>query len=121
MGAYLIVEHIITDAAKFEAYRTKVEPLIAKHGGRYITKGGSHKMPEGGHWKSSSLNFPTWTRLMLGTARPNTSRSLPFTSVNKVTHLQAQRVFLWHNRSFALNWCPPTIATVAPKNRASER
>ena len=27
MAAYLIVEHIITDAAKFEEYRTKVGPL----------------------------------------------------------------------------------------------
>jgi uncharacterized protein (DUF1330 family) len=51
MPAYLIAEHIITDAKKFEEYRTKVGPMIAKHGGRYLTKGGSHKMPEGGHWK----------------------------------------------------------------------
>ena len=50
MAAYLIAEHIITDAAKFEEYRTKVGPLIAKHRGRYLTKGGSHKLPEGGHW-----------------------------------------------------------------------
>ena len=52
MAAYLIVEHIITDATKFEEYRTKVGPLIAKHGGRYLTKGGSHRLPEGGHWKA---------------------------------------------------------------------
>lgn len=50
MAAYLIVEHIITDAAKFEEYRTKVAPMIAGHGGRYLTKGGSHRLPEGGHW-----------------------------------------------------------------------
>ncbi len=42
MPAYLIVEKIITDAAKFEEYRTKVEPMILKYGGRYLTKGGSH-------------------------------------------------------------------------------
>jgi len=50
MAAYLIAEHIITDVAKFEEYRTSVAPMIAKHGGRYLTKGGSQKMPEGGHW-----------------------------------------------------------------------
>ena len=50
MPAYLIAEHIITDAAKFEQYRTAVAPMIARHGGRYLTKGGSHKLPEGGHW-----------------------------------------------------------------------
>jgi uncharacterized protein (DUF1330 family) len=66
MAAYLIVEHIITDAAKFEEYRTKVGPLIAKHGGRYITKGGSHKMPEGGHWKPERvviIEFPNMDAL----------------------------------------------------------
>jgi uncharacterized protein (DUF1330 family) len=46
MAAYLVVEHTITDAAKFEEYRTKVGPMIAKHGGRYLTKGGSHKLLE---------------------------------------------------------------------------
>ena len=45
MSAYLIAEHIITDVAKFEEYRTKVGPMIAKYGGRYLTKSGSHKMP----------------------------------------------------------------------------
>ena len=46
MPAYLIVEHTITDATKFEEYRVKVGPMIAKHGGRYLTKGGSHKLLE---------------------------------------------------------------------------
>jgi uncharacterized protein (DUF1330 family) len=50
MPAYLIAEHIITNQPKFEEYRTKAAPMIAKHGGRYLTKGGSHKLLEGGHW-----------------------------------------------------------------------
>ena len=61
MSAYLIVEHIITDAAKFDEYRTKVGPMLAKHGGRYLTKGGSHKLPEGGHWSPERvviIEFP---------------------------------------------------------------
>ena len=61
MPAYVIVEHIITDAAKFEEYRTKVGPMIAKHSGRYITKGNTHQMPEGGHWKPERvviIEFP---------------------------------------------------------------
>jgi uncharacterized protein (DUF1330 family) len=61
MAAYLIAEHIITDAAKFEEYRTKAAPMIARHGGRYLTKGGSHKFPEGGHWKPERvviIEFP---------------------------------------------------------------
>lgn len=61
MSAYLIVEHIITDPSKFEDYRTKVGPMIAKFGGRYLTKGGSHKLPEGGHWSPERvviIEFP---------------------------------------------------------------
>ena len=66
MSAYLIAEHIVTDAAKFEEYRTKVGPMIAEHGGRYLTKGGSHKMPEGGHWKPERvviIEFPDMSAL----------------------------------------------------------
>jgi uncharacterized protein (DUF1330 family) len=46
MAAYIIAEHQITDPAKFEEYRTKVGPMIAKHGGRYLTKAGSHVILE---------------------------------------------------------------------------
>ena len=46
MPAYLIAEHKITDPDKFEQYRVKVGPLIARHGGRYISKGGSHVVLE---------------------------------------------------------------------------
>lgn len=46
MPAYLIAEHSITDAEKFEEYRIKVGPLITKYGGRYLTKGGSHVVLE---------------------------------------------------------------------------
>jgi uncharacterized protein (DUF1330 family) len=46
MAAYWIAEHTITDAAKFEEYRVMVAPMIARHGGRYVTKVGSHKVLE---------------------------------------------------------------------------
>lgn len=35
--------------------------MIAAHGGRYLTKGSSHKLPEGGHWKPERvviIEFP---------------------------------------------------------------
>ena len=66
MAAYLIVEHRITDPAAFEDYRVKVGPLIARHGGRYLTKGGSHKFPEGGHWRPERvviIEFPDMAAL----------------------------------------------------------
>lgn len=55
MPAYLVVEHIITDPAKFEEYRSKAAPLIASFGGRYLTKGSAHVQPEGGHWKPERM------------------------------------------------------------------
>ena len=66
MSAYLIVEHKITDAAKFEQYRVEVAPMIERHGGRYLTKGGSHKFPEGGHWLPERvviIEFPSMEAL----------------------------------------------------------
>jgi len=73
MPAYLIVEHIITDPVKFDAYRTRVAPTIAKHGGRYLTKGGSHQLPEGGHWKPERvviIEFPDMNALQGWYASP---------------------------------------------------
>lgn len=66
MTAYLIVEHSITDAEKFEGYRVKVGPMIAQYGGRYLTRGGSHRFPEGGHWKPERvviIEFPSMEAL----------------------------------------------------------
>jgi len=50
MPAYLIVEHSITDPAKFQEYSSKVVPMLAKYGGRSLTKSGSHKVLETDHW-----------------------------------------------------------------------
>jgi len=61
MPAYLIAEHVITDAGKFDEYRAKAAPMIAKYGGRYLTKGGTHRLPEGGHWRPERvviIEFP---------------------------------------------------------------
>ncbi len=66
MPAYYIAEHIITDPAKFEEYRINVGPMIAKHGGRYLTKGGSHKFPESAHWRPERvviIEFPDMANL----------------------------------------------------------
>ena len=52
MPAYLIAEHVVTDDAKFLEYVTKARPVMAKHGGRYLTKtsaeagtGSHHRVP----------------------------------------------------------------------------
>ena len=68
MPAYLIAEHSITDPVKFEEYRTKVGPIIARHGGRYISKGGSHQVLEADNavWRPERVvivEFPTMAAL----------------------------------------------------------
>ncbi len=47
MAAYLIAEHLIEDAERFEQYRRAVAPLIERFGGRYLTRGGSHRVLDG--------------------------------------------------------------------------
>jgi uncharacterized protein (DUF1330 family) len=49
MPAYLIVEHRITDPAKFQEYGDKVRPLVAKYGGRSLARD-SHRVLETKHW-----------------------------------------------------------------------
>jgi uncharacterized protein (DUF1330 family) len=55
MPAYLVAEVIITDREKFVEYRTKVLPTLARHRASLLTKPGTHKMPEGGHWKPDHM------------------------------------------------------------------
>lgn len=47
MAAYLIANIEVHDLASFEQYRKKVEPVIAKFGGRYLVRGGEQRYLEG--------------------------------------------------------------------------
>lgn len=94
MAAYLIVEHIITDAAKFDEYRTKVAPMIAKHGGRYLTKGATHKLPEGGHWKPERvviIEFPDMDALNRWYSSPEYQ---PFIALRKACTSDLDMLFM---------------------------
>ena len=65
MQAYLVVEHLITDPARFEQYRSKVVPMIESFGGRYLTRSGSHQILEG-TWKPTRvaiIEFPDMAAL----------------------------------------------------------
>lgn len=72
MPAYLIAEHLITDAARFEAYRAAVVPLLERHGARYLTRGGSHKVLDGA-WHPTRvviIDFPSMQALEAWYASP---------------------------------------------------
>ena len=47
MPAYFIVEIAVQDAAAFEEYRRQVPATLARHGGRYLVRGGTTETLEG--------------------------------------------------------------------------
>ena len=47
MTAFYIGQHEIDDEAAFADYLKQTIPFIEKHGGRYLTKAGTHEMLEG--------------------------------------------------------------------------
>lgn len=61
MPAYLIVKTEIRDSEKIQGYLEGAPPLVAKHGGRYIVRGGDHDVLEGcpDERRTVIIEFPT--------------------------------------------------------------
>jgi uncharacterized protein (DUF1330 family) len=48
MSAYCLFENLeISDLALLETYKTRVAPLVQRHGGRYVVLGGNARRVEG--------------------------------------------------------------------------
>jgi uncharacterized protein (DUF1330 family) len=47
MPAYLIADVQVKDPKKYDEYRTQVAATVARHGGRFIVRGGRHELLEG--------------------------------------------------------------------------
>ena len=65
MAAYLIADIEILDLAAYEPYKAAVPPIIRKHGGEYIVRGGACATLEG-DWNPARLvvfRFPTMEAL----------------------------------------------------------
>ncbi len=61
MATYLLADIAVTDAARFNEYREKVEPLLARFGARYLARGGDVEVLEG-TWEPNRLvllEFPS--------------------------------------------------------------
>ena len=61
MSAYAILDVDIQDPDKYQIYMKGVQQLISDVGGRYLTRGGEHKVYEG-EWQPSRLvivEFPS--------------------------------------------------------------
>ncbi|MFI5198080.1 MAG: DUF1330 domain-containing protein [Thermoanaerobaculia bacterium] len=64
MSAYVLVDVVVRDPAKYESYKALVPPSIAAYGGRFIVRGGAVEELEGS-WKPSRLvilEFPSAER-----------------------------------------------------------
>ena len=48
MPAYLIADETITDETAFDEYKRQVLPLLERHGGRFLSRGGTVTVLESG-------------------------------------------------------------------------
>jgi len=61
MAAYLVVDCKVTDASRYEDYKRLAQAAVARHGGRYLARGGETVVLEGG-WQPARvvvLEFPS--------------------------------------------------------------
>jgi len=61
MVAYIVVDCEVLDLAKYEEYKKLAPEAIAKHGGKYLARGGQTAMLEG-DWRPNRiviLEFPS--------------------------------------------------------------
>ncbi|WP_428686630.1 DUF1330 domain-containing protein [Roseibium sp.] len=67
MPAYLIADETITDPQIFDDYKRAVLPLIAKYGGRFLSRGGELAVLESGkEWEPGRMviiEFPSMALL----------------------------------------------------------
>src|SRR3954464_7177170 len=64
MPAYIVVEIVIADPARYERYKVLAPPSIAQYGGRYLARGGPTTALEG-KWQPGRfvmLEFPSAER-----------------------------------------------------------
>jgi len=54
VSAYVVAEVEVTDPAVYEEYRKLAPPTIAKYGGKYLVRGGTVEVKEGG-WTPKRL------------------------------------------------------------------
>ena len=55
MAAYLVVDTLINDAAAYDAYKLGAKPIVERHGGEYLARGGALTVLEAGLWSPSRL------------------------------------------------------------------
>jgi uncharacterized protein (DUF1330 family) len=80
MAAYLIAEIDVHDMALYDKYRALVPATVAKHGGRFLVRGGAVEPLEGG-WTPKRiivLEFPSMEKAKAWYNSPDYQEALPF-------------------------------------------
>lgn len=65
MTAYIIADTHVTDQKTYDEYKRQMAPVIAKFGGRFIVRGGTHQVLEG-TWQPARpviIEFPNMDAL----------------------------------------------------------
>jgi uncharacterized protein (DUF1330 family) len=55
MAAYLIVDSRIHDEAAYDRYKAGARPILERHGGEYLARGGTLDVVEDGTWTPTRL------------------------------------------------------------------
>jgi uncharacterized protein (DUF1330 family) len=66
LSVYIIIESRVKDARKYGQYISQVPGIVAKHGGRYLVRGGKVTTLLGGRWMPERmivLEFPSEERV----------------------------------------------------------
>ena len=73
MSAYIVADCEVTDPIRYEKYKKLAQAAVAKHGGRYIVRGGntSCSRENGNRTASSCSSFRARARCVASTRRPN--------------------------------------------------
>jgi len=79
MPAYIISDVSVQDAEAFQRYRTRAADSIARHGGRYLVRGGSVE-PLEGSWTPSTMvvEYPDIERARAWHRSPEYAAALAF-------------------------------------------
>ena len=80
MAAYIISNVNVRDLAAYQDYATGVPPLIRKHGGEYIVRGGAAEVLEG-EWKPYRLVVLKFPDMAAAKAFVNDPEYQPFKSL----------------------------------------
>lgn len=85
MTAYLIAEITITNPDRYESYRPLAAAAIAKHGGKYLVRGGATESLEGQSWdRIIVLEFSSLAQAKAFYYSPEYQAALPLRQANSV-------------------------------------